>query len=1335
MKARNVTKCIFTVIGLLLLTLSPMIATPALAQWTAYNDCAGTTGGNTTAYTYSSTTTGLLKNYDTGANTAVTVTITKNGNISTGTSNGAYSNSGTDAYTTFYGKANMVGVINYASSTGWYVDMTFTGLDTTKTYTFATTANRADSSYTRNSQFTISDITTATNASTSGVTVVSNESVAFNTGYNTVNGYVASWTGIQPGSDGDFKVRVNAYPFDTAYYGYGPSVFMLAEESTTLTITTSGTLSAFSTSLGVPSDPQTYTVAGSNLSEAITIIAPTGFQLSTNGSTYSSSVTLPQSIGLVASTTVYVQLYSTTLGDFSGNITYTSTGATDVNVMVSGTVSNTVCSTVSLEASEDTYMSSYNETYNYGGVNLFKVTNNNSGTNRGALLKWDISSIPSNATVSSATMTLYVSKSSSQAYNLYNMRRSWVEGTLTTGAASNMSANWETYDGTNIWGTSGAASITADRYDMNLWGAGTSSFSLTGSKEVSLNTDGIAVVQGWIVGSIPNYGLTMQNYSMTSGSDDLQISSSEHTSNTGPTLNVIYCISSTGPTITTTSSLSAFTGNIGVASTEQSYTVAGTNLTGDITITAPADFEISTTSGSGFGSTITLSQSSGTVPTTAIYVHFLRSTAGTFGGNITHTGGGATQVNVPVSGTARNGAPVVTLVQPTDNTTGVSTPPTLAVTVTDPDADTTTVSFYGRPVGTGSGEDFMLVLIPDPQNESQHAPAMFTSQTQWIVDNKTTKNIVYVTSVGDMVNTSSSTTQYENADESVDILDAGGVWYTMATGNHDIYNGTTYYADYFGVSRYEDYEVADGYWFGGAYDDYNTYSLFSAGGMDFILINLQYSPTTAVLNWADELLTTYSDRRAIVEQHDILYIDNSWDNQASYNALRDHDNLFLMLCGHNHNTLDGAAYAAGSGTGGAGQTIHIVQADYQDMNNGNGYLRLFRFSPADDMIYMTTYSPYTGESITSTSNYDQADLAYDMVTSEPFTLIGTVDNVTSGSTASISWSGLTTDNKYEWYVVVNDGTTTTTSSTRSFTTGTTTNSAPVITEGTSTSVTMSEDSFPDTFSLRLHATDKNSGDTLTWSIASAASYGTATASGTGTSQVIGYTPISNYYGWDSFVVQVSDGHGGTDTITVNVAIEAVNDAPIIIEGDSVSVTMSEDGHPTAFSLTLHATDIDTGDTLTWSISSAAHGTTTITLGVGTYIPEADYNESDSFEIQVSDGRGGTDTITVDVIIEAVNDAPICSAINQTTVENALIEFDPVCTDVDSSTLTYAIVTAAEYGIASVNANKLSYNPNAHYSGSDTFTYQAKDGELTSDPALVSMTITPGSGGSMLLWTR
>ena len=123
----------------------------------------------------------------------------------------------------------MTGVIYYGSS-GWYVDLTFTGLDPAKTYTFATSASRNGSTYTlRNTRYTISSVA-ATNASTAGVNVINESSVWFNTGDNHNEGYVARWTDIQPESDGSFTVRAEANDPATEYRAYAFDVFMLQEE-------------------------------------------------------------------------------------------------------------------------------------------------------------------------------------------------------------------------------------------------------------------------------------------------------------------------------------------------------------------------------------------------------------------------------------------------------------------------------------------------------------------------------------------------------------------------------------------------------------------------------------------------------------------------------------------------------------------------------------------------------------------------------------------------------------------------------------------------------------------------------------------------------------------------------------------------------------------------------------------------------------------------------------------------------------------------------------------------------------------------------------------------
>jgi hypothetical protein len=72
---------------------------------------------------------------------------------------------------------------------------------------------------------------------------------------------------------------------------------------------------------------------------------------------------------------------------------------------------------------------------------------------------------------------------------------------------------------------------------------------------------------------------------------------------------------------TSVTTLSAFSACSGSASVAQSYTVAGSNLTANIVITAPTHFEVSVTSATaGFAGSQTLTQSGGNVAATTIYV-------------------------------------------------------------------------------------------------------------------------------------------------------------------------------------------------------------------------------------------------------------------------------------------------------------------------------------------------------------------------------------------------------------------------------------------------------------------------------------------------------------------------------------------------------------------------------------------------------------------------------------------------------------------------------------------------------------------------------------------
>jgi len=391
-------------------------------------------------------------------------------------------------------------------------------------------------------------------------------------------------------------------------------------------------------------------------------------------------------------------------------------------------------------------------------------------------------------------------------------------------------------------------------------------------------------------------------------------------------------------------------------------------------------------------------------------------------------------MTTPPRANADNKPDSPTLISPTEHAVNVSLNPTLDVNVIDLDGDGLTVTFYGHKVSGNTGEDFTLIALPDTQNESQFYPAVFSSQTQWIVDNKTTQNIIFVTHLGDLVNTADNTAQWISADAAMGLLDSPDVFYSAGPGNHDlpIYRPTSLYPIYFGTSRFSEKS-----YYGGSFDsnNYNNYSLFSTSGMDFILINLQYSPSYAMLDWADALLKANADRRGIIVSHSILTINDAFTSEGTtiYNALKDNPNLFLMLCGHMHSSGDGAAYR--SELGDDGHTIHIMLANYQDYaNGGNGYMRILRFSPANNKIYATTYSPYIDAYITTSP--DQMEMAYDMSESSPFELIGLVSDVASGDNASITWPDLSPETEYKWKVTVSDEISTTEGMVWSFMTGT-----------------------------------------------------------------------------------------------------------------------------------------------------------------------------------------------------------------------------------------------------------------------------------------------------------
>ncbi|MCZ4222600.1 Calx-beta domain-containing protein [Pedobacter rhodius] len=243
------------------------------------------------------------------------------------------------------------------------------------------------------------------------------------------------------------------------------------------------------------------------------------------------------------------------------------------------------------------------------------------------------------------------------------------------------------------------------------------------------------------------------------------------------------------------------------------------------------------------------------------------------------------------------------------------------------------------------------------------------------------------------------------------------------------------------------------------------------------------------------------------------------------------------------------------------------------------------------------------------------------------------------------------------------------------------------------------------------------GDTLTASVTTAPLRGIVTLN---PDLTYIYTPTANYNGTDVFTIAIGDGKGGTITITINVTITPVNDAPV---ANAPAAATVED---TPVNGTITASDVD-GDALAYVVSKPpAYGTVVVnTNGTYTYTPNANYNGTDVFNVNISDGHGGNVTISISVNITQVNDAPVASSPAITATEDTPVNGTVTASDIDGDTLNFAVSTAPLHGSVVVNADgTYTYTPASNYNGTDVFTITVSDGKGGTTAVTISVALTP-----------
>ncbi|UJB65763.1 IPTL-CTERM sorting domain-containing protein [Acidovorax sp. YS12] len=227
-------------------------------------------------------------------------------------------------------------------------------------------------------------------------------------------------------------------------------------------------------------------------------------------------------------------------------------------------------------------------------------------------------------------------------------------------------------------------------------------------------------------------------------------------------------------------------------------------------------------------------------------------------------------------------------------------------------------------------------------------------------------------------------------------------------------------------------------------------------------------------------------------------------------------------------------------------------------------------------------------------------------------------------------------------------------------------------------------------------------------VASGASHGTATASGTS----ISYTPTNGYSGNDSFTYTATNAGGTSVPATVSITVNP--QAPV---ANAVSATVAYNSSNNAITL-----NITGGTPASVAVASgASHGTATASGTSIIYTPTASYTGNDSFTYTATNAGGTSAPATVTITVNP--QAPVANAVSATVAYNS--SANPITLNITGGTPTsVAVASGAGHGTATASGTSITYTPTASYTGNDSFTYTATNAAGTSAPATVTITVNP-----------
>jgi len=341
-----------------------------------------------------------------------------------------------------------------------------------------------------------------------------------------------------------------------------------------------------------------------------------------------------------------------------------------------------------------------------------------------------------------------------------------------------------------------------------------------------------------------------------------------------------------------------------------------------------------------------------------------------------------------------------------------------------------------------SAYDFTLAWESDTQYYNEEFYEHQLNIHRFLLEQREPMNLQYLFHTGDIVDDADQPEQWANADPAYAQLDEAGLPYNVLAGNHDVGHldgDYTEYSKHFGKHRYEDKP-----WYGGFYEDNRgSYTLFTSGGVDFLVVSQGWGPGDAEIDWMNDVLAQYPERTAIINLHEYMLTTGGLGpipQRIQDEVVATNPNVSMVMSGHYHDAHTRVDSFDDDGDGTADREVTQMLFDYQGLpEGGQGFLRLLHFDNEDGRMIVRTFSPsleqYDSDDATLTPEDQDFEVSYeqlgitpadkqlttdafraDVLSSEEF---AQVQDVASGETVEAASAGLGAGT-HSWYVRATD---------------------------------------------------------------------------------------------------------------------------------------------------------------------------------------------------------------------------------------------------------------------------------------------------------------------------